>query len=94
MLNSASSVSSVTLKKGQTLLKAVQEIVKNTNEVFVKWSKGSWEVKSALDSIVKYLVLSDKMMDGNILSCLPFGMMALRPVSDSSNPEVVLASLS
>jgi hypothetical protein len=64
------------------------------NKVFMKWLKGSWEAKRALNSVAKYVVLCDKRTDGKFLSCLPFGMMALRPVSDSSDSEVVLASLS
>ena len=93
-MNRASSASSVTLRRGQTLLKAVREIVRNTGEVFVKWLNGSLEAKSALNNVAKYVARSDKRMDGKLLSCLPFGMMALRPVSDSDDSAVVLASLS
>jgi hypothetical protein len=94
MLNKTSSVSTVILRWGQTLLKAVREVLRNMGDVFTKWSKGSSEAYRALKSIERYLVFDDKRIEGRLVSLLPpFGMMALRPASKGESSGVALACL-
>ena len=92
ILKRTSSVSTLILRWGQTLSKAVREFFRKTGENFWKSSNGFSEAQRAQSNVEKYCVLDAKIMEGSCLRLLlPFGIRALRPASVDDSVSAVWA---